>query len=138
MPERLFWTAIPTSWRKAFQGNSVTFDSPDNYLFFMEPKYDSLQYLQEPEPAVSTRHPSPVFTELAPSMLVHHLRSHLLLGRWLVRLSPRKPAVTTAVFVVLISAWIVPDQASAFFALYCSLSDNLTSCAAYFDVLAVP
>ena len=39
----------------------------------MEPKYDSLLYLQEPEPAVSTRHPSPVFTELAPSMLVHQL-----------------------------------------------------------------
>jgi len=109
MPERLFWTAIPTSWRKAFLGKSVTFDSPDNYLPFMEPKDDSLQYLQEPWPAASTRRPSPVFTELAPSMLVHHLRSDLLLRRCAVRLSPRKPAVTTAVFVVLISAWIVPD-----------------------------
>jgi len=83
MPERLFWTAIPTSWRKAFLGNSVTFDSSDNYLPFMEPKYDSLQYLQEPEPALSTRHPS-VFTELAPSVLVHQLRSDLLLGRCVV------------------------------------------------------
>jgi hypothetical protein len=34
MPERLFWTAIPTSWRKAFLGNSVTFDSSDNYLLW--------------------------------------------------------------------------------------------------------
>jgi len=109
MPEKLFRTAIPTSWRQAFLGSSVTFDSSDNYLPVMEPKYDSLQYLQEPEPAVPTRHPSPVFTELAPSMLVHQLRSDLLLGRCVVRLSPRKPTVTTAVFVVLISAWIVPD-----------------------------
>jgi len=35
----------------------------------MEPKYDSLQYLQEPKLAESTRHPSHVFRELAPSML---------------------------------------------------------------------
>jgi hypothetical protein len=66
MPERLFWTAIPTSWRKAFLGNSVTFDSPDNYLPFTEPKYDSLQYLQESEPAASTRRPSPVFNSHRP------------------------------------------------------------------------
>jgi hypothetical protein len=88
MPERLFWTTVPTAWRKAFLGNSVTFDSSDNYLPFMEPKYDSLQYLQEPELAQSTRHPFPVFTELAPSMLVHQLRSDLLLGWCVVRLSP--------------------------------------------------
>jgi hypothetical protein len=107
MPERLFRTAIPTSWRKAFLGSSVTFHTSDNYLPFMEPKYDSLQYLQEPEPAVSIRHPSPVFTELAPSMLVHQLRFDLLLGRCVVRLSPWKRAVTTAVFVLLISTWLV-------------------------------
>ena len=102
MPERLFWTAIPTSWCKAFLGNSVTFFSSDSYLLWNPNMilcsiYKNQSWLNQLDTLLT-------FLENSHrACWVHQLRSDLLLGRCVVRLSSSlKPAVTTAVFVVLI------------------------------------